>query len=141
MAEKAPPLIFHEYCLDDQQGKDGTQKVNDGAIKSVAIGYVWLYFYHEVIVGVRHQIEMWSDYARIEDCKKVEPEYIPHTVESITPYHFEIISRDFGGDEKRTVEYHPLAEMSSVGLRRISDELIKMAERDYTSGDGEASQA
>jgi hypothetical protein len=118
-----PPLIHFEYCLGRHEDKVDGNKVPDGSITSVSVNNLWLYFYHENLVAIRHQREKWSYYIDLKDCKDVPPEFIPPSIERLDNVHIEIISRDFGGDEDREVVVVPLLEMGPLAIKLLGDEI------------------
>ena len=118
-----PPIIHFEYCLAQHGDEVRGERVPDGCITSISINDIWLYFYHENLVAIRHQVERWSYYIDLNDCKDVPPEFVPPSLERLHQVHLDIISRDFGGDENRTVSVLPLVEIGPTCLRLIGDEL------------------
>lgn len=127
-----PPMFHFEYCLCDHGDLIDGKKIEDGALKSIAINDLWLYFYQENLIGIRHQIEQWSYYIDPADCAGLPPEYVPPSAEKIHPKMLEIISRDFGGDEKRKVyDKLPYLDISKIAIKLIGDELVRIATGEF----------
>ena len=120
----APQAFFFEFVLDYPGSEK--RKIEDGSLKAFSINFLWLYFFHETLVAIRHQQKPWAIYVDPKDCVPVTNEHISKTLEDYTQDYIDLISEDYGGDANRVVRYVELADMSSEGFKAISDELVEV---------------
>ena len=130
-----PPIFHFEYCLTVQDPSDGEIVIEDGTIKSVAINFLWVYFFHETIVAIRHQTDKWSKYADLDDLLNGDYEFRSHTLKEINKDIFTVIGRDFNGDKDNEIEYLPLDELQRVGMALLGDEVVAFTEEGFHIAD------
>lgn len=115
------PLIHAEYCLTTSKDVYGPKQkqIPLGSILSVAMGDVWLYFWFESLVAIRHQTENWSYYVNLEDVKVISPDHHAYSLQFLTQEILDVIARDFGGDEPREIKQVPLSEICFIAMARV----------------------
>ena len=126
--QTAQPFFHFEYCLTVQDPSGNQIVIPDGHIKSVAIGYLWLYFWHETLIAVRHQkdesIAAFISKTSIQQHKDADNGYTSHTLWNLLDSYSdvrEVISKDFAA---QNIEWDYLG---LVELQQYARDLIRQA--------------